>query len=144
MDQPDCILHTGAVSDGYGVKKYKRKIVRAHRLAFCVANNLELDSIKEFVVMHSCDNRLCINPAHLSLGSHADNCADKVLKGRQARGERSGNAKLKDLEVIQIKRKLLRGVSISSLAIDFGVSSMCISRIRSGKTWSHLSADRVE
>lgn len=44
------------------------------------------------VVMHACDNRQCINPSHLSLGSQADNMADCYKKGRNPRGEKVGNS----------------------------------------------------
>jgi len=60
-------------------------------------------------------------------------------KDWHARGEKAGNAKLKDAEVAEIKTLLSRGRSISSIAKQFKVSSMCISRINSGKTWSHLN-----
>lgn len=142
MIKSQCIPHVGAVVDGYGVKKHKRKNVRAHRLAFCQSNGIPIESIDGLLVMHSCDNRLCINPSHLSLGSHADNMADKVSKGRQARGEKSGNSKLKDSEVLEIKKAFLYGASAAFLARKFNVSTMCISRIRSGKTWFHLNLDQ--
>lgn len=60
-------------------------------------------------------------------------------KDWHARGEKAGNAKLKDSEVIEIKILLSRGRSISSIAKQFNVTSMCISRINSGKTWGHLN-----
>jgi hypothetical protein len=131
----ECIYHTGATVDGYGVLKRLGKNVRAHRWSYCTHHNLQLKDISGMVVMHNCDNRLCINPAHLSLGTHADNCADKVKKGRQAKGEISGNSKLKNYQVIEIKSRMLRGHSNTQLAEKFGVCTMTISRIRSGKTW---------
>lgn len=134
----ECINHTGAITDGYGVKKHKGKTVRAHRLAYCKANNLEVSDIAGSVIMHTCDNRLCINPDHLKTGTHADNCADKVSKGRQARGETSGNSVLKNEEVLRIKELIQSDYSATRIAPMYGVSVMCISRIRSGKTWRHL------
>src|SRR5689334_15771557 len=116
MKEKACVLHKGATCDGYGVKKYKRKNVRAHRLAFCQANNIELESIDGKVVMHSCDNPLCINPEHLTLGSHADNCKDKVSKGRQAKGETCGNSRLKNSQVLEIIELVKRGYTLAYLA----------------------------
>lgn len=134
----NCINHTGAKAEGYGVVKRKGRLVRAHRLAYCESKKITLDEIKGFVVMHKCDNRSCINPDHLSLGSHADNCKDKVSKGRQAKGEKVGNSKLKNEEVKLIRLGFSAGLTNKFLAKKFSVSEMCISRIRSGKTWRHI------
>lgn len=134
----NCIDHKGATTDGYGVVKRGGKTVRAHRFAYCSAKGIDLEAIRGRVVMHACDNRLCVNPDHLSLGSHADNCADKVGKGRQARGERSGNSKLSDNQVRLIKTLFERGETNAEIARCYGVSAMCIGRIRNGTTWGHL------
>jgi hypothetical protein len=133
-----CIEHKGAVIDGYGVLKRNNKAVRAHRWSYCQHKNLALSEIAGLVVMHSCDNRICVNPLHLVLGTHKTNCADKVAKGRQAKGEIIGNSKLKNWQVLIIKMRINAGETNSQLAKEFDVSSMCISRIRSGKTWRHL------
>jgi len=134
----DCIDHKGATTDGYGVLKRNGKTVRAHRWAFCKHNGLSLLDIDGMVVMHKCDNRLCVNPDHLFIGTHAENCRDKVKKCRQARGEKAGNSKLTDNQVFSIKRLFALGESNRSIAICYGVSAMCIGRIRSGKTWGHI------
>ena len=82
----DCILWQGAVgSDGYGKQKVKgTRLTRgAHRIAYAEANGINVLEIpRDAVVMHRCDVRLCINPAHLTLGSHADNMRDALNKGR--------------------------------------------------------------
>ena len=87
--------------------------------------------------MHICDNPTCVNPNHLKLGTHTDNQRDKVEKHRQAKGESIGNSKLKNDEVLAIK-KLVPHYNNAEIAIHFDVSSMCISRIRNGKTWRHI------
>jgi len=138
MADDQCILHKGATAEGYGIKKRFGRNLRAHRLAYCDHHHIKLEEIDGMVVMHTCDNRLCINPSHLRLGTHADNCHDKVSKGRQARGENSGNAKLLDAEVLEIKRLFKRGATNPFIADCYNVSVMCISRIRSGKTWRHI------
>lgn len=134
----ECINHLGAVSDGYGVKKHKGKLVRAHRLSYCQSKNINMSDIEGLIILHLCDNRLCINPEHLRAGTHADNCADKLSKNRQARGEKIGNAKLTDEDVKSIKKMLKNGRSRKYIARLFSVSSMCIGRIASGKTWRHI------
>jgi hypothetical protein len=132
-----CIEHLGAKTDGYGVKKVNGKLVRAHRFAFCQATGRSLESIEGLVVMHVCDNRICVNPAHLKLGTHADNQQDKVDKNRQAKGEKCGKAKLFSTQVKSIKR-LLPDFTNIELGKAFGVHQMTISKIRTGKTWVHI------
>lgn len=132
-----CIEHIGAKTEGYGVKKVNGKTIRAHRLVYCQSIGRSLESIKGLVVMHVCDNRGCINPAHLKLGTHADNQHDKVDKNRQAKGEKCGNAKLLDSQVKSIKY-LLPYFTNLHLGKSFGVHQMTISKIRTGKTWGHI------
>ena len=55
------------------------------------------------IIRHSCDNVFCINPEHLSIGTHQDNSDDMVKRGRSAYGERNGNVSLSDEEVEQIR-----------------------------------------
>ena len=80
-----CWLWSGTMSsDGYGVTKPPGlgRRTRAHRWALALSG---VEVPPDAVVMHRCDTPLCVNPAHLSVGTHADNIADKVAKGR-ARG----------------------------------------------------------
>jgi hypothetical protein len=138
----ECIEHPGAVDlDGYGVKKYQGKPHKAHRLAFCEAHNFKPEDIKGFVIMHDCDNPKCINPDHLSLGTHQTNVKDKVAKKRQARGEKIGVSKLKWFQVLDIKERLSAGESGSRLAKEYNVSNIAISKIKTGKTWRHVTVD---
>lgn len=81
----ECWTWKGAVNPktGYGVATLWRVRpipIHAHRIAFAIANG----GLKAGVcVMHSCDNRLCVNPGHLSIGSHLDNMRDMQAKSRQ-------------------------------------------------------------
>lgn len=86
-------------------------------------------------VCHRCDNRPCVNPDHLFLGTAADNSADMVRKGRspRARGEKSGKAKLTDAEVREILRRRSAGDLCRSIAADFGVHPAHVSRIATGQ-----------
>jgi hypothetical protein len=72
-----CISHKNQV--GYPQIKHLGKYIRLHRLVYQVLHGPIPEGI---LVMHTCDNPLCINPLHLTLGTHADNQADKVAKGR--------------------------------------------------------------
>ena len=90
------------------------------------------------MVLHSCDNASCVNPGHLSLGTHSENMADMVKKGRQVRGaaHKRPCAKLTETDVIAIRAAT--GVLQRELAAQYGVGQDEISRIRSGKRWNHL------
>lgn len=71
-----------AVAAGYGRIKIAQKLYSAHRVAFFLVNpDVDITGKKD-VVMHSCDNRRCCNPAHLRLGTLRDNFMDMVQKGR--------------------------------------------------------------
>jgi hypothetical protein len=128
----DCVEWGGSRNwQGYG--KYGREPVPAHRAAYCVANGVSPDSIRGLFVLHSCDNPPCFNPAHLRLGTAAENTRDMMEKGRcNARsGERHGMAKLSDIQIEEIRA--LRGVvSQSELARRYDVRQPCISRIQTG------------
>jgi len=91
-------------------------------------------------VCHRCDNPPCFNPAHLHWGTHADNVADKVSKGRQPRGEKHGVARLTDAQVRWLKSSQeAAGLSLSQAAGRLGVSTSTVHRIRLGETWGHVS-----
>lgn len=87
-------------------------------------------------VLHRCDNPPCVRPSHLFLGTHADNAADKVAKGRQPRGETNGRARLTWRQVRAIRRRYLAGgVEIRALAVEYGVGHSTVGYIVDGTTW---------
>jgi hypothetical protein len=90
------------------------------------------------LVCHTCDNRPCINIEHLFLGTHADNSSDMVSKGRQAQGERNGNAKLTLEQVTEIRSRYVprsAHANTYTLAREFGVSRSAISLIVNTRQW---------
>lgn len=104
----------------------------AHRLSWEIHNGAlpRSDGVTD-VILHTCDNRLCVNPAHLRRGTQAENMRDMVLKGRmhknQPKGERHGNAKFTAKEVKAIRASKLPNFEIARL---YGVTRQCIRYIR--------------
>jgi hypothetical protein len=88
-------------------------------------------------VMHKCDNPNCVNPEHLTIGTHADNMADKVAKGRHKRGSQCSTAVLTEAHIVII-RTIGRALPRKVLANEFGVNSQAISNILTGRKWRHV------
>lgn len=120
--------------------------VTAHRVAFFIANSYWPD-----VVCHRCDHTRCVRPDHLFAGSHAQNRADCVSKGRHSRGERAraarrkvpysrkcSMAKLTPDDVSRIRRMLAAGHSHQACANKFGIGKSSIGRLSRGQTWGWL------
>lgn len=118
-------------SDGYGCLNRDGRLVRPHREAWREANGEIPDGIE---VCHSCDNPPCWNPAHLFLGTHADNMADMKRKGRQKfrSGENHPEAKLDWVTVRLIRSERL---GLIKTAQKYGVSKSLISVVRRGEVW---------
>ena len=136
----DCWEWTAALNEhGYGVMRPEGKrsgpTVKAHRVSLMLAGV----DIEGLVVRHSCDNPPCVNPAHLSTGTKADNSADMVSRDRHARGSRSGTSKLSEREVAEIRDRCAAGELHRVVAADYGVSRVTITNIVGGKTWRHVS-----
>ena len=92
------------------------------------------------VVMHTCDNPPCVNPAHLEGGTHKQNTADMLAKGRNSTirplGADNHNTKLTPNDVRAIR--LRQGQSAGSVARDYGVNHGSILAIWRGITWKHI------
>jgi hypothetical protein len=106
----------------------------AHRLAWMSANGKVTIPVG-MVIMHSCDNKLCVNPAHLSLGTPIDNKQDSVRKGRHAHGETNlGGGKLSRADADRI-RSLMGVVTSPALAREYAVNKSTVLAIWHGKIW---------
>lgn len=86
-------------------------------------------------VCHHCDNRLCVNPDHLFIGTNRDNLDDMLRKGRSKKGERCGMSKLTDEQVIEI-----RSLQLSTRAIGrkYNIHQTTVCSILSRETWKHI------
>ncbi len=137
----DCWLWTSATwgSKGYGFfwVGSKKRSDYAHRVSYLISRG----AIPEGrLVMHTCDNPLCVNPAHLELGSIRLNALDAQMKDRIAFGERNGGGgKLSDQAVRKIK--FTKGIlGCYKTAKIFGVSVNTIKAIRRGEVWRRTPA----
>jgi hypothetical protein len=89
--------------------------------------------------LHRCGNRLCYNPDHLYAGTDKDNARDRERHGMTARGSRSGQAKLTEEQVQEIRYRYEQGEAGLNLALAFSVSPSTISQVVLRKTWRHVA-----
>lgn len=134
-------------SGGYGQVRVGGVLLKAHRRAWALANGEPVGA--GVVVLHTCDNPACCNPAHLKRGTQQENIADMKAKGRarsgpdhiwsrnrrRAKGEANGNAKLTAADV--------RGIRASSgnkraIAARYGVSDVLIGKVIRREVWTHI------
>lgn len=87
------------------------------------------------VVMHTCDNRRCVNPAHLRLGTQKDNVLDMYKKGR------SGRSTLSEKEVRAIHSMSENGIPADAIANEFRIASCTVYEIVSGRSWSWVKEE---
>jgi hypothetical protein len=142
---------------GHSTEGYGCFALDGHRSigAHCASWILHNGAIpKGLFVLHECDNPPCVNPRHLKLGTHGQNCADMVARGRSCvgdrqwqrkyphlrkRGSRHHNSKLIEEQVLEIRRAYsAREENQYELAARFGVSQVLIGKIINRIAWSHI------
>lgn len=127
-----CWLWTGfADPGGYGRLNINKTPVVASQLSWRIHFGLADAGL---FVCHHCDAPGCVNPAHLFLGTPAENSRDMSRKGRSYWGERHYAAKLTADQVRFIRASELQG---KELARMFGVWPSAISKVRRGQRWAH-------
>lgn len=141
--------------DDYGCFGIEGKIEGSHRISWFLENGVIPTGM---FVLHHCDNRSCVNPEHLFLGTNQDNMTDMKLKGRAGRamglsngsythpekrpdnhGERGGGAKLTNQDVLEIRK--LYGEKIMTakkLSEKYGVTDFHIYRLIRRERWNHI------
>jgi len=136
--RPDgCWPFTGCPDkDGYGRFWIKGRYRRAHHVALELVGYIipaEFLRVRHFI----CDNRPCVRPDHLKIGTPQDDADDKVSKDRQAHGERNGRAKLRQQDVDEVRRLYQAGgISQRALAKLFSVHHTTVRDILSGEIWA--------
>ena len=144
---PSCWIWRGALgSDGYGAIQIAMRSKKTHRVSWEMAHGAIPDGM---CVLHQCDNRACVKPGHLFLGTRLDNNRDRVLKGRSASGDRHGThthpevfrgTRVHTAKLTEEQVRLIRSSSGTQvgLAERFGVSRRTIRSIRDGSKWGWL------
>ena len=128
-----CIEWTGYTSSsGYPEFKIGKVNHSAHRVSYEYFHGPIPSGL---MVRHTCDNKRCVNPAHLIVGTHQDNMDDMRERGRA----RPGNRKLDDSAVKAMRSARDAGLKISELAKAFGVSKSTASKVCSGAAYSHIT-----
>lgn len=116
---------------------------RAHRVVWKLVHGDIPDGL---FVLHCCDNRLCVNPSHLWVGTQGDNMRDAAQKHRlyrpspetHLRGTQQMQAKLQDGQVRAIRHLCLAGVSQREISQRFHVCQTTVSTIHRGTAWRHI------
>lgn len=126
----DCWIWTGTKHrDGYGVMTVGRGTQkRAHRVSF---EEFTGPIPEGMIICHRCDTPLCVNPAHLFVGTHSDNAVDRESKSRRmiARGADHPNTKVSDAQCSDIRRLRSEGQTLGRIAEQFGISFQHVSAI---------------
>jgi len=131
---------SGSWGTGYGTITFRGRVYKAHRLSLMLAGR---DLATDQLACHSCDTPLCVNPSHLWVGTHADNMADMVSKGRHRagmvpRGSAVKTSKLTEIAVVGIRQQLASGVAKAEIARAYGVSRASVYFIANGQSWTHV------
>lgn len=122
-------------SGGYGSFFVDGHVTAAHRYAY---ETFVAPIPDELIVRHYvCDNRACVNPEHLRLGTKADNAKDRVRSGRQARGSDLSN--LTDTAVLKIRQMYRDGTPPKLIANQFGIKPGSVVPILTGENWPHVA-----
>ncbi len=129
------------IRGGYGRARWNGRMHLAHRLSYEAYVGPIAPGLR---VLHRCDNRPCINPEHLFLGTDLENARDRDGKRRQARGELVRRSTLRTSDVEAIRAVAALGVTQKELALTYRVHNATISRILNGKRWAPSQATGPE
>lgn len=132
---PETLCHA---KEGYGAVWFNGKMRRVTRVLYAHAYGPIPD---DKLVLHTCDVPACCELSHLFVGTNKDNATDRAAKkrGRDARGTKSGVAKVDENTVIAIRDEYKSGnVTQIELAAKYRISQTAVSNITTGRYWSHV------
>jgi hypothetical protein len=137
-NETGCWNWTGKLCNrGYGWLKEtsagKKRYLKSHRASYETWNGVIPPGM---FVCHTCDNRRCVNPEHLFLGTPKENIADARAKGRLGGPQKKKRVCLNEGQAIYA---LMSTRSAVELAKEWGVSKSCLFGLRQRKTWRHLN-----
>jgi hypothetical protein len=148
----ECWAWTAAIrGDGYGVISVDGVVMAAHRVSWALTHGPIPTGLW---VLHKCDNRTCVRPAHLFLGTRRDNTDDAIAKGRVAtgartihgthpervrRGEKHHWARITADDVVQIRRRIGSGETQAAIAREYGLHQTGVRKIALRLTWKHIA-----
>ena len=122
---------------GYGRVKFDfgdgAKLHGAHRVAFVLSGGET--TLEKPHVLHSCDNKSCCNPLHLSCGSHSENMKQAHNRGLLSKPKNFHNKKLNRDQVVEIRRRISNGETRKSLAAEYGLSKSGMDHIAAERSW---------
>jgi hypothetical protein len=142
-EETGCWEWTGVLNyKGYGMIVHRKKQVAAHRTSY----KIHYGEIPEgMLVCHKCDNRKCVNPEHLFLGTPKENSQDMVRKGRRGHsnngriGEAHGMHIVTEEQVLEIRAlRESKNLSFGELGKMYGVTRHAIYRIVHRLAWKHI------
>lgn len=131
----ECWEWKGKIRDsGYGMAERQVGSLRlrgSHRVAYFLFTGQAPNKW----ILHSCDNKICCNPAHLREGDVRDNVQDAMDRGRHCHGEKHGCSRLTEGQVMEIRQSSESG---TVLARRYDIAQTQINRIRRRESWKHL------
>jgi hypothetical protein len=139
-----CWIWLGTTHGPYGRIVADRKHHRAHRIAAYAFLGLDLSDAAQHAC-HRCDNPICVNPAHLYVGSHIENMTDKLRRGRQPRGSDVWRARFSEEEILAMVTLIAAGWTVKEVASAYCAVDSTIygAVIRSGR-WDWLKAQHPQ
>jgi len=135
-----CWEWKGTINEnGYGMITIERKPQRAHRISYTLKRGPIPNGM---CVLHHCDNRCCVNPDHLFLGTYLDNSRDMDAKGRRRSNVRPGEGSpthiLTEEQVLEIRKQKEQGISTKQISASFGIAKSTVFQIVNRQTWKHI------